>query len=84
MTRIGDLGDQLSQPQTFAAIQKNAFMYYHFVKLLCWMINMSEIVWHSLARSRARRDSDLRDKSRETQEKSLAIEKLVKKWPNNG
>ena len=48
----------------------------------------SRIVWQSLARSRARRDSDLRDKSREIQEKSLTTEKLVQKlakfsqnWP---
>ena len=40
------------------------------------------LVWQSLAQSRARRDSDLRDKSRETQGKSLATEKLVQKWPN--
>ena len=39
-------------------------------------------MWQSLAQSRARRDSDLRDKSRETQGKSLATEKLVQKWPN--
>ena len=39
-------------------------------------------MWQSLAQSRARRDSDLRDKSRETQEKSLATEKLVQKGPN--
>ena len=31
-------------------------------------VNVSGIVWQSLAQSRARRDSDLRDKSRETQE----------------
>ena len=42
----------------------------------------SQLVWQSLAWSRARRDSDLRDKSRETQEKSLATKKLVKKWSN--
>jgi len=41
-----------------------------------------QVVWQSLARSRARRDLDLRDRSRETQEKSLATKKLVQKWPN--
>ena len=42
------------------------------------------VVWQSLAQSRARRDSDLRDKSHETQGKSLATKNCPKTdqiWP---